>query len=227
MYTNALTGEAPTSYLQFYTPKRTLGFLNIFGSATVSEISAFIFTKDAITETDPSVYFGNPASDVTYSFAPGEKFVEPAYLGNSIAFDSGLKLATFSYNSEAFIPPPIPPTPYKEVILLTNGQCHSTCSIFLTTMKNLGNVAVKIRTLAYGGIPNVPFDTSNVACNILSGLPTMTLRGLLIGADANGNGGSFRQFNRYDPDVRLPIWQDGGNLADIWSVGIDQFGFSN
>jgi len=210
--------------LQFYTPKRTLAFQNIIGTATVAELSAFIFTKDAITETDGIVYFGNPASDVTYSFAPGEKFVEPAYLGMSIAFDTGLKLSTFSFASDSFVPPPIPPTPYKEVLLLTNGQCHSTCSIFLTTMKDLGNVAVKIRTLAYGGIPNLPYDTSNVACNILSGLPTMTLRGLLVGTDVNGNGGSFRQFNRYNADVRLPIWQDGSNLADIWSLGIEQFG---
>jgi len=197
--------------LKFYTPKRTAAFQIIFGTATVSTLPAFIFTKDAITETDPSVYFGNPASDVTYSFAPGEKFVEPAYLGNSIAFDTGVKLSTFCYAGDAFVPPPIPTTPYKEILLLTNGQCHSTCSIFLTTMKDLSVAGIKIRTLAYGGIPNLPYDTSNVACNILSGLPTMTLRGMLVGNDVNGNGGSFRQFNRYNADVRLPIWQDGSN----------------
>lgn len=54
---------------------------------------------------------------------------------------------------------PLPPSPFKEIYIITDGRCASACSQFVTKMQ-LGNQS-KVAT--FGGFHGLPIDSSSAA----------------------------------------------------------------
>jgi hypothetical protein len=221
----ALTGQPPKDFAHYYTMKKSDAYQNYILVKT-PESPSRAFATDATTQfTNPEFY---SSGDTTYpEFDPESTYIKPFYFFNSPSFETRQDLYKFIYSRDDV--PVVPDSPAKEIIILTNGKCASSCSIFMTGMQIRADAGDNIRVVQYGGQPDKPFDTSTVACNIISHDsygPNMGFKIMLVNTSADGSGGQFRQFTRFNPNYRMPLWDTKENQALIWSNALEYFGFT-
>jgi len=116
------------------------------------------------------------------------------------------------------------PRPFTQIQILSNGFCVSTCSIMSSMFHFVPPTPPsQVKFVQYGGIPGSLMDSSVASANVIEipNIIVLPFRELLIPSNTN----LTRQFNRYPPDVVLPIWLSTGsnNTLAIWQLSFNLF----
>jgi len=129
------TGRSPQEFRQFFTTRKTEGVQNYLTVRTPDNI--FLRQINPVTgEMYTNEKYYN-SGETTYPFAPNDVFVTPAFYFIRPQFIEKQPLIDYVYSVSNFTPEAIPDSPFDDIIILTDGLCHSTCSIFTTGIQDL------------------------------------------------------------------------------------------
>jgi hypothetical protein len=163
-----LTGLLPSDLADYYVAKK-------------GKAAEFYLTKGKLASSDAGAYNDKGKSVGSYkafynagssklNIEKSATFTKPFGLLDSKGFTTNA--AYFAENYPGQTIPDISVNPATQILFVTNGLCSSTCSIFLSKITRLAASSTRYRVVQYGGIPNEPFDTSDVATNLLNTKPS-------------------------------------------------------